>query len=206
MRDLIRVSLTVFSVLLLLGCALGRPGESVRVVAPELPASPPEDKRSGEWVLSVTRPKTDRTRDSDRIIVRRHRALMPLAGVVWLDRAPDMLQALLVDYLAANGAFVAVGRYGDLPAPYRLDLDIRRFEIRVEAGQAPVAELQLTARLTATGRGLVAVNRFGRQADSAGDDPAQMLAAFESVLAAAFAELAGWVSAALHEDSVAPNN
>lgn len=177
---------------LLTGCLLGSVGDKrYRLLAPEVDASAVEQHAPADVVLAISRPHTDRTRDSSRVLVRRDRSLMPWPGVAWIDRAPDLLQGLLVETL--DGRVATVGRHGSVPHDYRLDLDIRRFEL-VEHGEGLSAELVLAARLMNASGELVdatTVAERGHSAASSSIDDA--LAALEGALGAGIEQLAAWL-------------
>src|SRR5699024_9172743 len=97
-----------------------------RLIAPQLDAEPAAEQPGDNGTLAISRPRTDRTRDSSRILLRRERTLLPWAGVAWIDRAPDLVQTMLIEYL--DGRVATVGGYGSLPADYRLDLVMHGFE------------------------------------------------------------------------------
>ena len=155
-RPIKLMALTV-AVVLLASCALGVQKESYRLVAPAVKSA---DARAAADIgrkLAIARPEADRTRDSSRILVRRGRTLLPWANAAWIDRAPELLQGLLVEYL--DGRVATVGRLGALPAQYRLDLVLRRFELVESAGELE-AELILVARLFAADGALLGCHRF----------------------------------------------
>jgi|GEM_PF-4424314 len=177
-------------VLLLSACALGGGDRQYRLIAPELVVDIEASERAGT-VLAVARPQADRTRDSSRILVRRGRGLMPWSGAVWVDRAPDLVQGLLVETL--DGRLATVARLGSVAAEYRLDLELRRFELVEEAGELR-AELVFAARLLDASGTLLATTLISEQdhpADGGTLDAA--VAAMEDSLSAGFARLAAWL-------------
>lgn len=177
-------------VLLLSACALGGGDRQYRLIAPELVVDIETSERAGT-VLAVARPQADRTRDSSRILVRRGRGLMPWSGAVWVDRAPDLVQGLLVETL--DGRLATVARLGSVAAEYRLDLELRRFELVEEAGELR-AELVFAARLLDASGTLLSTTLISEQdhpADGGTLDAA--VAAMEDSLSAGFARLAAWL-------------
>lgn len=185
---------TAFSLALALflpACMLVGGGETrYQLIAPQLEAPPSEAGAAFEGSLSIARPETDRTRDSTRILVRRDRTLLPWAGSAWIDRAPDLLQDLLVEYL--DGRVATVGRYGSLPADYRLDLVMRRFEF-VEQADELQAELVLVARLfDAGGELLDATTLTGRESGGGGSID-EAVSSMEAAIRAVFEKVADWL-------------
>lgn len=181
-------------VLLLSACALGGGDRQYRLIAPEVAVDIQASERAGT-VLAVARPQADRTRDSSRILVRRGRGLLPWTGAVWVDRAPDLVQGLLVETL--DGRLATVARLGSVAADYRLDLELRRFELVEKAGELR-AELVLAARLLDASGALLATTSISEQDHLAvGGTLDAAVAAMEDSLTAGFARLAEWLSVQL---------
>ncbi|NEZ02920.1 hypothetical protein G4Y73_02005 [Wenzhouxiangella sp. XN201] len=176
--------------LVLSACTIGGAERNFRVLAPQLDTIGPGDQTPLEAVLSVARPQADRTRDSRSILVRRGRSLMPWAGVAWNDRAPDLVQDLLVD--ALDGRVATVGRHGALVADHRLDMELRRFEL-VEEGGSLEAELELTVRLLDRFGVIVDTIRIGEREATGGGDVEAAVAAMETALERGFGTLAEWL-------------
>lgn len=199
----IKVVALAGAVVVLASCALGVQKESYRLMAPTVKAADPQAPGHTGKTLAIARPEADRTRDSSRILVRRERTLMPWTNAAWIDRAPGLLQDLLVEYL--DGRVATAGRLGSLPAQHRLDLVLRRFELVEGGGGELDAELVLVARLFAADGALQGVTVIeGRQAaEGRGLDDA--VAATETAIAEAFGALADWLSPRLADDAeVAP--
>lgn len=187
-------SIALLSIVALLSaCALGGGGERYRLIAPEvsLAADPAPLGESGELTLAVARPVADRSRDSSHILVRRGRDLMPWPAAAWMDRAPEMFRGLLID--AFDGHLATVVRRGTASADYRLELDLRRFEL-VEGPEGLAAELLFSVRLLDPSGELMATARFHET-----DHPAQAgsldagVAALEQAMAQSFLALADWL-------------
>lgn len=185
-----RSTFLLMAALILSACTIGGAERNFRVLAPQLDAIGPDDQTPLDAVLSVARPQADRTRDSRRILVRRGRSLMPWAGVAWNDRAPDLLQNLLVE--ALDGRVATVGRHGALVADHRLDLELRRFEL-VEEGGSLEAELELTVRLLDRFGVIIDTIRIGEREAVGGGDVEAAVAAMETALERGFGTLAEWL-------------
>lgn len=192
----IRTSLSLVSVLLLSACLLGGGETRYRLIAPQLDVPAGATTAAAETTLSVARPQADRTRDSSRILVRRDRTLLPWQGAAWIDRSPELLQALLVEYL--DGRVATVGRYGDLPPAFRLDLVLRRFEF-VEGSAGLEAEILLVARLFDGQGRLKGSTTLDRREDVGGDSLDQAVGAMEVAMSALFADLDAWLRPRLEE-------
>lgn len=179
-----------FAVVFLSACALGGGQTPYRLIAPEVDAPEPAQAVPVDRTLAVSRPEADRTRNSTRILVRRGRALMPWKGAAWIDRAPDLLQDLLVEFL--DGRVATVGRSGNLPAEFRLELAMRRFEMAERSGGLE-AEVVVVVRLfDAVGR-LLAVNTLEGREQASGKSLDASLTAMETAMGEVFTDLADWV-------------
>lgn len=195
-----RIAIPLAATLLLSACLLGGGETRYRLIEPQVAANAAAERAPLDETLAIGRPEADRTRDSASILVRRDRTLLPWTGTAWIDRAPDLLQDLLVGYL--DGRVATVGRYGRLPAAYRLDLVMRRFEF-VEGPDGLQAELVLVARLYAAGGELLEVNTLTRRESSGGDAIDDAVSAMEAAMQGAFEELAGWLRARLARQAAA---
>lgn len=187
---ILNTAVSLAAAVLLSACLLGGGETRYRLIAPQVEAAETTNHTALEQSLAIARPEADRTRDSSRILVRRDRVLLPWAGSAWIDRAPDLLQDLLVTYL--DGRLATVGRYGSLPGDHRLDLVMRRFEF-VEGPKGLRAELVLVARLFAADGELLDVTRLTRRESSSGDSIDEAVSAMEAAMQAAFEELAEWL-------------
>lgn len=185
-----RLTCLLMIALILSACTIGGNERSFRVLEPQLDLIAAGDETPLDVVLAVARPQADRTRDTSRILVRRDRSLMPWAGVAWNDRAPDLVQDLLVE--ALDGRVATVGRHGALAADYRLELALRRFEL-VEEGQSLHAQLGLTIRLLDREGVIVDTIRIDERERAAGGDVGAAVTAMEAALAPGVETLAGWL-------------
>lgn len=189
-----RVAALTAASLLVAACALGGGENRYRLVT--LQIEPPASASEGavDRTLAVARPEADRTRDSTRILVRRDRTLLPWSGAAWIDRAPDLVQDLLVEFL--DGRVATVGRFSSLPASHRLDLVLRRFEW-VEVADSLHAEVVLVARLFEVGGDLMAVTKLEEREPAAGGSLDQAMAAMETAMSGTFGTLSEWLASRL---------
>ncbi|NBB92622.1 MAG: hypothetical protein GVY32_05570 [Gammaproteobacteria bacterium] len=179
-------------------CALGGGDVRYRVIAPQVTVEV-DTSPSRAVVLAIGRPEADRTRDSSRILVRRGRHLLPWREAAWTDRAPDLLQSLAVESL--DGRLATVVRRGSLPADYRLDLDLRRFEL-VEAHGGLVPEFSMGVRLLdASGRMLGATTISASGNPAAGRSLDAAMSAMEAAISNGLGLLAEWLGARLSRES-----
>lgn len=107
------------------------------------------DLPTARWQLVIEEPVAAESLDTSRIAVQ-HTALslQYYKQVRWAERAPLMIQALLVESFENTGKIVAVGRLSvDLRADYVLKTDLREFQAEYRGGENPVARVRLIAKL-----------------------------------------------------------
>lgn len=180
---------------LVAGCMLARSADPRVVIAPQIDMPVAADWPEVEWALRVQRPRTDRMRDSDRIMVRvGDSQLQPYPGAAWLEDLPDMVQSLMIEAFEDSGRFAAIGRSGAIRSPLSLATDIRRFEaVDTGDGRLGVA-LSVQARLIHQASGRVQASRkFTRRLEVQGDGIEGLVPAFENAMSGLFAELTGWL-------------
>lgn len=191
MMSIFRTTLPLLAAATLLSaCVLGGGETQYRLIAPQLDAGEGALPESSDRTLAVARPDADRTRDSTRILVRRDRVLLPWSGAAWIDRAPELVQGLLVNFL--DGRVATVGRYGSLPAKYRLDFVLRRFEF-VEQSDGLHADIAVLARLFQADGRLLAVTGVERLEPVDGASIEAAVVAMEAGMEGVFGELAEWL-------------
>lgn len=80
------------------------------------------------------------------------RRLTAAGGAHWSEPVPGLLRNVLIDTLANNAEITGIIPKGNTRVPYRLNMDIRRFEAVFDNGEssAPNAIVQLTFSLTDT--------------------------------------------------------
>lgn len=192
---LVRLCGMLLTIAVLVGCGLTRQLEPVSVLAPEVAATVDPGLPTVDWAVQVRRPVSDRMRDSERLFVRVGGSrLQAYPGAVWLDQAPDMLQALTVQALEDSGRFQGVGRAGGLRSRFLLDTEMRRFDAVDDGGQNLGVELVFQVRLISQRSGQVAASHtFELNARSSGQQLDPLVAAFEQALADYFSQLLPWV-------------
>lgn len=144
-------------------------------------------------VLVVPRPYASAGLDSDGVVVKLpDRRIDVLAGVRWTAPLPELLQALLVDNLRTRGGWreVILNR-SNFTGQYLLNTEIRAFSADYEqAGNAPRVRVWLHSELGRTdGRDVLdSFDSYG-EAVAASDRQSAVMAAFDTALGAALADL-----------------
>ena len=175
------------------GCTILPESEPVQLVDPRIEAS----DRAGpaiDWTLSIARPETDPARDSDRILVRTEPGQLKIHPTGrWVAPAPELLRTLLIRYLRDSDTVARVGA-SIAGSDRTLLLDLRRFEL-AERGDGLAAVIEVDARLHETRGGRLVGHRLFEHEDAvAGSGPGEIVAGFESALAALAADTADWLN------------
>lgn len=138
--------------------------------------------RASNVQLTVNEPVAPRSLDIDRIAIKPSTyELKYLAHTRWSDRAPRMVQTLLIESFDNALAKGGVGRPGEgLHTDYMLTSELRNFEIDdAQAGRPNIAVRLSVKLLTSPGGRLVAAETFGREVPSRGRSTAAVVAAFD---------------------------
>jgi cholesterol transport system auxiliary component len=103
-----------------------------------------------DWQLVVEEPYAAGGLDSNRIAVKPNAyELKYFADSRWSDRAPKMVQTLLVESFENTGKIVAVGReVVGLRSDFNLKTELREFQAEyADDGQPPTVRVRLNAKL-----------------------------------------------------------
>ena len=106
------------------------------------------------------------------------------AGVRWTERAPFMVQTLLVESFENSNKIVSVARRGtDLRADYVLKTELREFQAEYESSDNVVARVRLNAKLVRMPqRVILASTNFERRIPVEGAGILAVVNAFDSAL------------------------
>ena len=101
------------------------------------------------WQLVVEMPISAETLNTPRIALSRAPLTLDYyGGARWSERAPVMLQTLLVESFENTGRIVAVARKStDLRADYVLKTDLREFQAEYSGEGPPIVFVRLNAKL-----------------------------------------------------------
>ena len=167
------------------------PMQRFRITAPEAPAP---DAESVGWQLLVEAPTAPRALDTSRIALTRSAHMYEyLAGAEWSDRAPGLVQSLLVQGFENSGKIVgvsrrAVGVRGDLA----LTTDLRRFEVDYDGGR-PTARVSLYLKLVRQPLGTISAAKLVEaEARADRNTPGAIANAFDRAAKSAIADAVVW--------------
>lgn len=164
MSSTIRIAALAMLSLGLCGC-LSLTGErtelsiyGVTLAAPESPGSPVV------WQLVVDEPVADDPIAGARIVLKpASGAFGVLKGARWSDRAPEFLQALLVQGFEDSGRIVGVGRTSSsVRGDYALLAELRDFQAEYDAADGDAVAVTLSLKLVHYARNEVLAARVFR--------------------------------------------
>ncbi len=151
---------------------------------------------TASYQLVVEEPVASRALDSDRIAIRTSPLeLKYYAGARWSDRAPSLVQTLLVESFENSGLIVAVGRQAiGLRGDYDLKLELREFhaELFSDTG-VPTIRTRLNVKIIKQPSAqIIASETFERTADALSDSVPDVVNAFDEALGATMKRVVGW--------------
>lgn len=111
----------------------------------------PKDLSTVDWSLAVAEPVADRALDTNRVaVVSQATDIDYVANAIWVDRAPVMIQGLIVQSFRASGAIVTVGTSREQQQPdFALRSKLRLFQIK-QGGETSTARVGLDTSLLTT--------------------------------------------------------
>ena len=121
-----------------------------------------------------------------------------LPGARWVDRAPLIVQSLLIESFENTNRVPAVGSSAiGLRADYYIATDIREFQAILPADAGPDAPLQIDVRLNikiidAEEDRIIGSRSFDELVPSPSDDPADVTAAFDEALGDTMRDAIEW--------------
>ena len=150
-----------------------------------------------EAQLVVEEPLAGRAIDTDRIALKpTPNEFKYLTGVRWVDRAPRMIQTLLVESFENSGKIVAVGRQAvGLRGDYNLKCELRQFEAEYYRGERapPTVRVRLSAKIVKQPRtSIVGARSVAAIVKAKGTNIRAVIAAFEQALGAVLGETVEW--------------
>ena len=151
------------------------------------------------WQLLVDVPASAVALDTDRIALSRSATSIDyFAAAAWTDRAPLMVQSLLVQSFENSGRITAIARESlALRADYILRPELLHFEAEYDGGGAPSAHVQIGAKLVKMpDRTIVAQQRVDTRVPSRENQVPAIVEAFNTALHEAMRKLVDWALAA----------
>ncbi|MFP6743606.1 MAG: ABC-type transport auxiliary lipoprotein family protein [Alphaproteobacteria bacterium] len=183
--------------LFLAGCANVIPG---RGVPPKLFSLSPKSTYSAglptvNWQLVVEVPITAETLDTARIALSRDRYTLDFYGNArWAERAPMMIQTLLVESFENTEKIVAVARQAtDLRADYVLKTDLREFQAELSGDGRPTVRVRINAKLVKMPeRIIIASFKSERAVEAESSNLIDVVRAFDTALGKVLKQVVEW--------------
>ncbi len=146
-----------------------------------------------DWQLVVELPTAQAALDTSRIALKRSPFTVEYyANSAWVDNAPAMVQALLIESFERTGAIVAVGREAiGLRPDLILKTDLREFEaIYIENDPIPEVLVRMNVKLVSMpDRLIVASETYESRVKAAGSKFADVITAFDEALGKGFKDI-----------------
>ena len=121
------------------------------------------------------------------------------ADARWIEPAPRMFQAALIESFRNSGRVLAVSRRDpEVGTDYSLKIEFAEFAADVSGGGAPIVRIALTARLVSVPeRRLIATEHFEQSVKAEDASIGAVAAAFDEAAQALCAGLVAWTVPAL---------
>ncbi len=195
-RALLRLVALALPTAALAGCADLIPGQGS---PPTLYRLTPKSTFPGnlptvDWQLVLGQPDADAALDTTRIaLLREATRIEYFAKSGWTDRAPSMVQTLMLESFENSKRIVAVGRRAiGLRADFELRTELREFQAEYTAGSI-TANVAINAKLVrAAERSIVGQKNFLIKAPAAIDDLDVIVQAFDDALGSVLKQIVVW--------------
>ncbi len=196
-RRVLRAALVLPFAGALAACEVAVPGQGP---APDLYRLTPKSTFAPElptvtWQLLLERPLTNASIDTTRIGLQRSSTRVQYyARASWSDRAPQMIQTLMIESFENSGHIVAVGRDSvALRADYILKTDLREFQAEYLTGPKPRVHIAIIARLVKMPRrSIIGSKKFEAVIEAPADTMEAIVAAFDEALGKVLKRLVEW--------------
>ncbi len=197
-RSILRTAMTAPGLVILGACALPGQGEAPRQFRLTPKSTFDADLPTVDWGLVVLKPEADRSVDTARIALMSGGTEMQYyANADWSDRAPAMVQRLLVESFVNSGGISVVGsdRSGLRP-DFRLKTVLREFQAEGAPGAAPTVRVGIQASLVQLPeRNVVGTTAVEQAVPAASDRIEDIVNAYDEALGSVLKNLVGWTLA-----------
>lgn len=156
----------------------------------------PDSMPQVDWQLVIEEPIAARGLDTPRIAVRpAPTQLKYVAGSRWTNRAPKMVQTLLIESFENSGRIVAVGRQAiGLRSDYNLKTELREFQVEYHDGEKlGMVRVRLNAKLIKQPeQEIIASQNFERVVQTGDQGMHAIVEAFDEALGGVIKKLVEW--------------
>jgi len=121
------------------------------------------------------------------------------ADSAWSDRAPALVQQLMLDTVGRSGQFVAVSRDAVVLHPDNLLIgQLKHFEADYRGTGAPTVQFEIDLKLVRAADGVILAQRnFTASQPAAANNVPAVVTAFDDAAHAALKDLPAWIAASL---------
>ena len=179
------------------GCSGFLPGTSeppqIFTLTPKTTFSP--DLPRADWQLAIDVPLAEAGINTTRIALSHDPVTLNYyARAEWADRAPLLVQRLLVESFESTRKIVAVARQSvNLRPDFSLICDLREFQAEYRTPGAPKAHVRLTAKLVKMPERTIVGSTSAEAAEpAAGTDLTDIVHAFDSALGKTLKQIVEW--------------
>lgn len=197
MRGLRVLSIAALTAAGLTACSLpdlgSGPPPDLYVLSPK--STFPEELPSVDWQLVVEEPSTAKGIDTDRIAIAPSALEVKyLAGSRWADRAPRMLQQLLIQSFENTKKIVSVGRQSiGLRSDFVLKVELREFQAEKTPEGGTVVRVRLNLKLVRVALGqIVASQSFESVKPANSESVPDIVQAFDDSVGAVLKRAVAW--------------
>jgi cholesterol transport system auxiliary component len=195
------LSLKQISLACVLAASMGLGGCLSFTTPPQLFDLSPKNTFDGaaplaDWQLVVEEPTTPNAINTDRMAIRPTPLQIEyFPEVKWTDRAPALVQTLLVESFENSGKIVGVGRRSiGLTGDYVLTSELREFEAMADgAGNVTVAVRMVLKLVRQSSGSIIAATTHAETAVAASSAPADVVQAFDMALGKVLKQTVTWV-------------
>jgi len=137
--------------LLAAGCSVELPGQQepprLFTLTPKTTFDP--NLPRADWQLAIDAPLSEAGLNTTRIALRHSPVTLEYyARAEWVDRAPQLVQRMLVESFESTGKIVAVARQSiNLRSDFNLISELREFQAEYDQGGAPKVRVRINAKL-----------------------------------------------------------
>lgn len=149
-------------------------------------------------VINIEFPQAPRALSGTDIVLSLDgRRLTAAAGATWSEPVPSQIRSALIEMLAKDGQITGVIPKGGTRVPYRLNMEIRRFEAVFDRGEefAPNAVVHINLTLTDTkSRKLVGIHMVSTDVRARAKTVSAIVEAQDSATDAAMQDISAWLA------------
>jgi cholesterol transport system auxiliary component len=155
----------------------------------------PDDIPPVTWQLVVEEPSTGKGIDTDRIAIAPSALEVKyLGGARWADRAPRLIQQLLIQSFENTGKIVSVGRQSiGLRSDFALKTELREFQAEKTAEGTTVVRVRLNLKLVRPALGMIVASQsFESVKPAKSEDVPDVVDAFDEAVGAVLKRAVVW--------------